>query len=85
MKNDKKVYEVNVEVMTTIEIQVFASSEEDARKQVEDEVHSGNYKHFLRENTHDFVNYSQIGSSDYWWIYEITDEDRIYIDERECA
>ena len=62
--------------------EIERNKEEDARKQVEDEVHSGNYKHFLRENTHDFVNYSQIGSSDYWWIYEITDEDRIYIDER---
>ena len=49
MKNDKKIYDVTVQVVTDIPFQVLASSEEDAREQIVDEVHSVNYKHFLRE------------------------------------
>ena len=84
MKNDKKVYDVNVEVMTLIPMQIFASSEEDARKQVENEVFLLD-RVFLKENAHDFVHNSEICDSDYYKIYEVTDERRIYIEERECA
>jgi len=84
MKKDKKVYDVNIEVTTFIPVQIFASSEEDARKKVEKEVYLLD-KVFLRENTHDFIHNSEICDSDYYKIYEVTDEDRIFIDERECA
>tara|TARA_B100000085_G_C18159882_1_gene356972 strand:+ start:181 stop:441 length:261 start_codon:yes stop_codon:yes gene_type:complete len=77
MKNDKKIYDVTVQVVTDIPFQVLASSEEDAREQIVDEVHSVNYKHFLRESAHEFIYNSQLDDSDFWQI-RVSDEDASY-------
>ena len=84
MKKNKKVYDVNIEVTTFIPVQLFASSKEDARKQVEKEVYLLD-KEFLRENASDFIHNSEICDSDFYKIYEVRDERRIFIEERECA
>lgn len=83
IKPKEKVFEVSVKVMTDIPLQVIASSEKDARRQVIDEVNMQflqDIRHFLRENAHDFVHNSEIDDAEYWHISEVTDERDIYIE-----
>ena len=84
MKNDKKLYEVTVQVITEIEIPVFASSEEDAQDKVSDDVFD-NEKEFKRHNADMFVYSSYFDDYRYWKTREIKEDDESYEDISEYA
>ena len=73
---ETKIYEVDVQVCTTISVPLRAKDEDDARRKINSEIYDnyGGHKNFLRENSFDFINYSYIDDCDYWNVNDITED-----------
>ena len=71
-----KIYEVAVQVITTVTVPVKATDEDDAREKINYDIREyyGSQKHFLRENCHDFVNMSYIDDCEFWNVNDITED-----------
>ena len=72
MKNEKKIFEVDVLVYTTVRVPVEAKDEEDAREKVSDEVleSSSSMHTFKRMNMQDFIHHSFFDDYEYWSVRE---------------